>query len=173
MRSSKFNDVILNDDDIFRGLYSGKISDLSKINIEDRTLIEKFNSAVTANADKFPKISVFEEADITQKEYDSQNQNSWFMPTEYYEFEIEEYLISLCKSDQEIERVAVELDLFYQHNMIIVLKYLKYLVDVLRKNKIVWGVGRGSSVASYCLFLLGVHKIDSIKYNLDIHEFLK
>jgi DNA polymerase III alpha subunit len=51
--------------------------------------------------------------------------------------------------------------------------YLKYLVDAMRENKIVWGVGRGSSVASYVLYLIGVHRIDSIKYDLDIKEFLK
>jgi DNA polymerase III alpha subunit len=51
--------------------------------------------------------------------------------------------------------------------------YLKYLVDTLRENKVLWGVGRGSSVASYVLYLIGVHKIDSLKYNLDIAEFLK
>ena len=50
---------------------------------------------------------------------------------------------------------------------------LKYLVDTMRENNVVWGVGRGSSVASYILYLLGVHKVDSIKYGLDIHEFLK
>ena len=50
---------------------------------------------------------------------------------------------------------------------------MKYLVDTLRKNKIVWGVGRGSSVASYVLYLLGVHRINSIYYELDIAEFLK
>ena len=43
----------------------------------------------------------------------------------------------------------------------------------LKTNSIVWGVGRGSSVASYVLFLLGVHKIDSVKYNLDWREFLR
>jgi DNA polymerase III alpha subunit len=37
----------------------------------------------------------------------------------------------------------------------------------------VWGVGRGSSVASYVLFLIGVHRIDSMKYNLDYKEFLR
>ena len=55
----------------------------------------------------------------------------------------------------------------------ILLCYLKYLVDTMREHNIVWGVGRGSSVASYCLYLLGVHKINSIKFELDIKEFLK
>jgi DNA polymerase III alpha subunit len=57
--------------------------------------------------------------------------------------------------------------------MVDVLKAMKYLVDTLRANNVVWGVGRGSSVASYALYLIGVHKIDSIKYNLPIEEFFK
>jgi len=48
-----------------------------------------------------------------------------------------------------------------------------YIVDMMRKNNLVWGVGRGSSVASYVLYLIGIHKIDSLKYNLNIEEFLK
>jgi DNA polymerase III alpha subunit len=57
--------------------------------------------------------------------------------------------------------------------MIIVLKAMKYLVDTFRENNIVWGVGRGSSVASYALYLIGVHKVDSVKYELPITEFFK
>jgi DNA polymerase III alpha subunit len=57
--------------------------------------------------------------------------------------------------------------------MIPVLKTMKYIVDTLRKNNVVWGVGRGSSIASYALFLIGIHKIDSIKYDIPITEFFK
>ena len=95
------------------------------------------------------------------------------MPQEYRDFNIVEHLYSLCKTDQEIDRVSEELELFVQYDMIDLLKFLRYLVDFMRSNTILWGVGRGSSVASYCLYLLGVHKIDSLKYQLDIREFLK
>ena len=50
---------------------------------------------------------------------------------------------------------------------------MKYVVDTLRDNNIVWGVGRGSSVSSYVLYLIGIHKIDSVKYALPIDEFFK
>jgi DNA polymerase III alpha subunit len=53
------------------------------------------------------------------------------------------------------------------------LRYLKYLVDVMQNNRMIWGVGRGSSVASYVLYLLGVHRIDSMFYELDPKEFLR
>jgi DNA polymerase III alpha subunit len=36
----------------------------------------------------------------------------------------------------------------------------------------VWGIGRGSSVSSYVLYVLGVHDVDSYAYDLDIGDFL-
>ena len=84
-----------------------------------------------------------------------------------------EDLYNLCKTREQIERVNQELELFHKHGMIDLLYYLKYLVDTMRSNNIVWGVGRGSSVASYVLYKLKVHRIDSLYYNLDIEEFLK
>jgi DNA polymerase III alpha subunit len=69
--------------------------------------------------------------------------------------------------------VGKELLLYQKRDMFVLLQYLKYLVDTMRANNIVWGVGRGSSVASFVLFLLGVHKINSLYYDLPIEEFLK
>jgi len=87
--------------------------------------------------------------------------------------DIAAYILGLCYQKHELQRVGEELLLYQERDLFDLLRYLKYLVDVLRKNKVVWGVGRGSSVASYVLFLLGVHKIDSLYYQLDIDEFLK
>lgn len=101
------------------------------------------------------------------------NSNNWFIPQEYKEFDIEKYCLEQCTDDSEITRVKHELELYNKHNMISVLKAIKYVIDTLREHKIVWGVGRGSSVASYVLYLLGVHKIDSIKYDIPLEEFFK
>ena len=70
-------------------------------------------------------------------------------------------------------RIIQEIALYKKHNMILMLKTMKYIVDTLRTNNVIWGVGRGSSVASYVLHIIGVHKIDSVKYNLPIEEFFK
>ena len=96
----------------------------------------------------------------------------WFIPREYKDMDIEGFLTDVCPKKNH-ERLIAELELYKKHDMIPVLKTMKYIVDTLRSNKVVWGVGRGSSVASYVLFLLGVHYIDSIKYNLPIEEFFK
>jgi DNA polymerase III alpha subunit len=95
------------------------------------------------------------------------------MPAEYKNFEIVGFLLDQTTNETEYQRVVEELDLFYQHDMVDLLIYLKYLVDTMKENNVVWGVGRGSSVASYCLYLLGIHRINSIKYGLDIREFFK
>ena len=58
-------------------------------------------------------------------------------------------------------------------NLIPVLQYIKYVVDTMRENSIVWGVGRGSSLSSFILFLIGINKVNPITHNLDIHEFLR
>ena len=96
----------------------------------------------------------------------------WFIPGEYAEMDIEEFLVDICP-EQNYDRLISELQLFRDRKMIPMLCAMKYIVDTLRKNNVVWGVGRGSSVASYVLFLLGVHRIDSVKYRLPIEEFFK
>jgi DNA polymerase III alpha subunit len=97
---------------------------------------------------------------------------NWFIPQQYKDMDIENFLVDQCPK-QNYQRLIDELELYRKHEMIPVLKTIKYIVDTLRQNNIVWGVGRGSSVASYTLFLLGIHKIDSVKYNLPITEFFK
>ena len=72
-----------------------------------------------------------------------------------------------------MQRVGHELLLYQNKNLFNLLRYLKYLVDTMKNNNIIWGVGRGSSVASYVLYLLEVHRIDSIYYDLDPEEFLR
>jgi DNA polymerase III alpha subunit len=97
----------------------------------------------------------------------------WFMPMEYQKFDIEQYCLDLCKTPEQTQRVEHELELYRKYDMIMHLKAMKYMVDTMRNNNVVWGVGRGSSVSSYCLFLIGVHRIDSIKYDLPLEEFFK
>ena len=107
------------------------------------------------------------------------------MPDEYKSLAIEEWLFAkVMKELQNAStdfvynsskwiRVEEELEAYKERGMEDLLRYMIYLVDFMRENGIVWGVGRGSSVASYVLYLIGVHRIDSIKYNLDWREFLR
>lgn len=98
---------------------------------------------------------------------------SWNFPDKYKQLDIEDYLLSKCSTVEQYTRVTNELELFKERDLFDLLKFLVYFMDVVKSNNVIYGVGRGSSVASYCLHLIGVHRVDSLKYNLDIKEFLK
>jgi DNA polymerase-3 subunit alpha len=109
----------------------------------------------------------------TLEEWDHRCQANWYMPEKYKQLDIAEHVLSLCTTDVELQRCGQELMLFQERNLFDLLRYLVYLVDVMRENRLIWGVGRGSSVASYVLYKLGVHKINSLYYELDPAEFLR
>lgn len=127
----------------------------------------------------FKDVSVFnqycDQLDIEKLASSINYSKDFNIPQRYKELDVEGFLTSIVEdADSERQaRVAYELELFRTRNLFPILQLLIYIVDTMRKHNLVWGVGRGSSVASYCLYLIGVHKIDSVKYNLDIKEFLK
>lgn len=151
-------------------LYTNPEVDISAIKVIDPA---EYNASASALFAQMPLLNQYKEAVGSLEEFDVSQQANWHMPNEYKQLDIAEYILSLCKEDYELQRVAQELLLYQERDLFNLLRYLKYLVDTLRKNKVVWGVGRGSSVASYVLYLLGVHKINSLHYQLDITEFLK
>lgn len=106
-------------------------------------------------------------------DYDNVRQQEWFMPPSYKNLDIAEHVLSLCHTQEQLQRAGQELLMFQERGLFDLLRYLKYLVDVMRDHQVIWGVGRGSSVASYVLFLLGVHRVDSMFYDLDPAEFLR
>ena len=97
----------------------------------------------------------------------------WYMPESYQSLAVRPRLLALCQRPDEVARVTQEMDLFEAKGLLPLLRLMWFLVDHFRAHHIVWGVGRGSSVASYCLFLIGVHKCNSLQFDLDITEFLK
>ena len=148
-------------------LYKNPTLDISRFQVEDSL---EYNRSVAELYAELDLLDSSQTINQTVEEFDQTLQNNWHMPQEYKNMDIAEYVLGLCR---ELQRVAQELLLYQERDLFDLLRYLKYLVDTLRQNNIVWGVGRGSSVASYVLFLIGVHKIDSLYYNLDIDEFLK
>jgi len=123
--------------------------------------------------DCLPKLVEYVTDTSTVQEFDERCRNNWFLPDEYKTFDIAKFILDQCSNEAELQRAGKELLLYQERDMFILLQYLKYLVDTMRANNIVWGVGRGSSVASFVLFLIGVHKINSLYYDLPIEEFLK
>lgn len=123
--------------------------------------------------DRLPRTVEYRADELSQQEFDTQQQSFWYMPEEYKQIDIVAHVLNLCRDEGSRQRAASELLLYAERNLLDLLRFLVYLVDTMRSNGIIWGVGRGSSVASYVLFLLGVHRVDSLFYDLDIRDFLR
>ena len=130
------------------------------------------NSAVDSEVfDRYQTVISKERLDYASPKKEI-NSNNWFMPDEYRDMDIEQFLIDKCPKEN-FDRLLEELQEYHRRNLLPLLTQMKYIVDTLRQNNVIWGVGRGSSVASYVLFLIGIHRVDSVKYDLPIEEFFK
>ena len=162
-------DVIFSEEDVIDLLYTDPAFDISKLYFHD---IEKYSNSLRELGIDLPVINTAPKREKPEL-FDKANCEHWHMPDRYYQINVLEWLLDKCQNDEEKIRVQMEYDLFEKKDFIRVLQFLIYFIDTLRANTIVWGVGRGSSVASFCLFLIGVHKINPLLYNLDITEFLR
>lgn len=97
----------------------------------------------------------------------------WTIPEQYHSIDVREWCMGRCAREEERARVEHEMNLYRERDMEPILRSLIYVVDALRANKVLWGIGRGSSVASYVLFLIGIHRIDSIRFELEVEDFLR
>ena len=170
MKYDQYGQAYTDSNELCNLLYKDPKLDISRFQVEDSI---EYNRSVAELHAELDFLDSYHQITQTVEEFDNALQRNWHMPQEYKELDIAKYVLDLCQTDAELQRVGQELLLYQERDLFDLLRYLKYLVDTLRKNNVVWGVGRGSSVASYVLFLIGVHKIDSLYYNLDIDEFLK
>jgi DNA polymerase III alpha subunit len=170
MKTDQYGQIIYNESDLVSMIMrDATIESLNGMLVEPGMNLE----TASAYLEQVPELVEYAFTDMTVEEFDVMKQNSWYMPDEYKHMDIAEYILNLCDSDVKLQRCGQELLLFQERNLFDLLRYLKYLVDTLRSNNMIWGVGRGSSVASYVLYLLGVHRIDSMFYDLDPSEFLR
>ena len=172
MKNNQYGEIILDETDLCDLIMQGR--DLTQmtcvidhsVNIESAIkLLEDPGQLVLWT---FPHNS-----DIGVPDWDSLQQRRWHMPQQYQTLDIAEHVVAMCDTPEKLQRVGQELLLYQERGLFDLLRYLKYLVDVMCDNCVIWGVGRGSSVASYVLYLLGVHRIDSMYYDLDAGEFLR
>jgi DNA polymerase III alpha subunit len=172
MKQNTNGEIIFNEEDLCNLLMQGRDVSAFKNMIVDKTVDLESAVMILEDVPTFIQYNELAESTTTD-DFDHRCQHNWHMPQQYKELDIVEHMLELCKTDAELQRVGEELLLFQERELFNLLRYLNYLVDVLKENNVIWGVGRGSSVASYVLYLLGVHRINSMFYDLDPHEFLR
>ena len=106
----------------------------------------------------------------------------WILPEPFTSMDVREYVLDKLATEciqvadtlnrERVNRTLRELKLYEDAGLIDFLRALIYIINTLQARGVVWGVGRGSSVSSYVLYLIGVHDVDSVAYSLDIADFL-
>ena len=171
MKTDHCGRIIFDEEDLVDMVMRGQpLADLNGLIVQPRIDLE--SAAVIL--DDIPKFIEYDKlAQETREQFDHRCRNIWFMPDKYKELDIAELVISRCATPEQLQRCGEELLLYQERGLFNLLRYLVYVVDIMQDNHVIWGVGRGSSVSSYVLYLLGVHRIDSMYYDLDAGEFLR
>ncbi|MGZ8924291.1 MAG: hypothetical protein ACXW2E_00275 [Nitrososphaeraceae archaeon] len=135
---------------------------------------------MTDEIDQFNKLMPVEKR-LTVKTSCNQLKYDWNLPEYYKQLNVYEYVyekhieLTMGMDADEIYnrdvRLTLELKKYIEFNMIDILRTMIYIINTLIDEGVVWGVGRGSSVSSYVLYVIGLHDIDSFKHDLDIADF--
>lgn len=172
MKSNSFGEIIFDEQDICDLVMQGRDVTAMRLTVDGELDLERMAHVLQEPGQlvlwTFPHAS-----DVAVPDYDHAQQQQWAMPDRYKTMDIAEHVLALCVNEAELQRCGQELMLYQERGLFNLLRYLKYLVDVMRDNRLIWGVGRGSSVASFVLYKLGVHRVDSLYYDLDPAEFLR
>jgi DNA polymerase III alpha subunit len=169
-RINRYSETVITVDEAITIMQNGNSIDGAII--DSAFEIEKFNEFSSHILSKDVRVRE-ESKDLTVDEYHHMHSNVWKFPEKYREIDVLDLLLSRCSSETEKERVKTEFEMFKERNLEVLLQLLIWLVDHMRENNIMWGVGRGSSVASFCLYLIGINRVNPLIYDLDIGEFLK
>jgi len=169
IKINDYGDCVYSEDAVIDLVYQNPKLDISKIQIES-SLYNQALEKLEIDLPRLPNIIAHKQS---INDFDKANYDQWSMPESYTNLDVKQYLLDKTNTEEERDRVLIEYKLFEQKGFSKVLQFLIYFVDTLRANNVVWGVGRGSSVSSFCLFLIGVHKINPLLYNLDYREFLR
>lgn len=170
MKQNKFGELIFSENDVIDLVMQGReFSVFNDMIVDESVDLARWPDLL----DPVPAFKQQRMHACSVPEWHAENQRHWHMPDKYQQLDIAQHVLDLCQNEAELQRCGAELLLYQERDLFDLLRYLTYLVDIMRENKIIWGVGRGSSVASFVLFKLGVHRIDSLYYNLDISEFLR
>lgn len=173
MIKDKVGNIYYESNDLIKIAYEHGIETWDQLEIiEDDSIVEYNSFSDELYLNKINTIELNDNKEVQEK--DKHYQNEWFYDDKYKNIDILDFCLKKCNNELETERVKIEYTKFKKHNMIHILKYALYFVENVKNNKkIILGVGRGSAVSSFILYLIGIHRINPIIHELDINEFFK
>lgn len=159
--------VLLREPAAVEALYAGK--DITAAWLSSSEDVELHNHSVRLLDSTLDQLSTADGPMLGDRDW----YHHWQTPEPYASMDMTEFCVARCATEAEIERACEELLMFAERDMLPVLRHLVWMVDDMRSRGVVWGVGRGSSVSSFVLHIIGINRINPLQYDLDIGEFLK
>lgn len=150
--------------------------------LSGKTLDRVFPDEIDSNVKKY---NMYGDREFTIKTEIAPLDTSTILPDEYLNINLSTYLFDKLNAltaiecfdndqiDARILRVKDELSLIAEYDIENLFRTAIYIVDTFTCNDIVWGTGRGSSCACYSLYLIGLHEVDSVLYELELTEFFR
>ena len=135
---------------------------------------------VSTVTDEIRQFNSMSGENVSVKLFSNELDKNWLLPDEFANLNIDEYFELIKQTldnsdpqyDQRLTRIDNELSEFKRRELIMMLKTIIYITHTFKEKNVLWGIGRGSSCASYLLYLVGLHCVDPIKYNIPMSEFL-
>lgn len=172
MTVDDYGRVVLSSDEMITLLYEGReLTD--DILAEASDEITRYNELCRLNDKLGHLIPIAAPKSISPEEDHEQRQTRWFMSDKYLDLDVWAELQGRCTDGAQRLRLEMERAEYERRGLVPLLRLMMFLVDEFRRRKVVWGVGRGSSVASFTLYLIGIIKINPMLYGLEISDFLK
>ncbi len=168
----EYGEIHLSEDEIIDAILMG--NEISNVHLSDDSALTKYEGSVKRIAvDHELKFYPSNNYSESPKHVLRRRSTKWTIPPEYMYMDIVGFLLEKCKSPVEVSRVEAELQEFIKRGELNILIVMKYIVDTFRNHGVVWGVGRGSSVSLYCLYLIGINKINPLKYDIAYTDYFK
>lgn len=167
----EYGDIHIDIEDVIQGLLEGTVP--SNVYVDNNNEIEKYRKSCQQSNKTPLKLLNPIEHHLPPKEYLLSKSKSWMVPEEYFNIDIIDYLLERCSNEIEQIRMVNEMNEFINRDQVEILHVLIYLIDEMNKHNIVWGVGRGSSVACFIFYLIGLNRINPLDFDIDYKEFFK
>jgi DNA polymerase III alpha subunit len=162
VRTDQYGQIVLGEQDLVDLVMQGRdVWNLKRVIVDHDVDLER-GIQIIQEPSAMMQWTFPENSDMAVPDWDHLQQQQWHMPDSYKTMDIAADVLDRCDTDAELQRCGEELILYQERGLMDLLRYLRYLVDVMRENHVIWGVGRGSSVASFVLYKLGVHRINSL-----------
>lgn len=177
MITNEYGQVFFSVDEITEYMYSDITNMINYL--DDTAEIEKWNQHC-----KHFEIETVTQEPVLQtdvKQYHQILSQNWVTPEPYNSIDINKILIDRMElleiaTPEYTTYLTQEIEHWYTlfpQGPEDLWKFLHYMIETCKEHDIVTGVGRGSSVSSLVLYLLDVHCVDPVKYNLNYKEFLR